>query len=430
MQTGNSSLSGKHTGTQALSQEEMVTMAQETRRRRDALASGGNSTLNDGGSCTRAFTDESQQFVMLNMANTDLAPRSLKPAFRVLGLFPGESELLAHAEMLSRLDNTADIRMVTSHDFYSIPVTKTASMGKQKLKVNRNLTLHQQKLQSDTDEFQLHKAELTQGRTPCDMKADTVSSAVDRINENKRKCGVSVEDEARPVSSVEGVQVDEAKVSDEEAKEAQPTTTATTTTVATPLNDTPEDWASQVLNMWPGGKTIPSVHRMAEVRHQSYISYLLLEDYEDGTEPAMCVLAAFNTEEQALAYNKYVASKKIDEHDLHVHAMYEWIYPHVAQSKALERVEQVYRNSEQDSIMRHMRKEAQDVADFTQHFTSRGLEAPVIEVINDLTDPAQPITHERRAPVGSGLNGDAISEMSGNNEVPMPVADVEPAAQD
>ena len=103
-----------------------------------------------------------------------------------------------------------------------------------------------------------------------------------------------------------------------------------------------------------------------------------------------CLLLLFNNKNNKNNWTKYVASKYIDEHDLYVVEMYVWIYPHLVFSKDFDRVEQVYRNKEQDSIMRNQRTSSTKVKDFTRYFESRGLDVPEIEVDADLK-PCSPV---------------------------------------
>lgn len=111
---------------------------------------------------------------------------------------------------------------------------------------------------------------------------------------------------------------------------------------------------------------------------------MVLNDYEGlQTEPAICILGAFESEALAIDYNKFVAAHRIEDHDLYVATMYEWIYPNVALNDALTHLSPLYRNVEQDNIMKGIRETQARVDSFNNHFESRGLTPPATDIYND-----------------------------------------------
>jgi hypothetical protein len=435
----------KHVGVQDLSQEEMVEMAQENRRRRDAVHTGGASTLDDGGTCARDFKDPAQKFALINMAGPGLSPKSLVPAFRVLGLFPDRESLMEQVQMLNELKTGCDLRLIEVHNFYGIP-TDIDRFELQTEKANRNLALHQRKLDADTTEFIGHKDKLTRGRASVDTRADTVDEAVHRIERNKSQLQgqdvLIVEDGAAvgEGGEMEGVEEEkhvddeiEIKVEVEEDEEevAAVETEEENIVTGSIYEASDEDWQRRISEKWPTGTPVPRMHRMAEVRNQNMFSFMLLQDYEDGTEPAFCILSASDAQEDALAYNKYVAGRHIDDHDLHVHRMYEWVYPSLAQEEMLSGVPQLYRNEELDNIMRQHRESKKQVSDFGRQFTSRGLDVPLIEVEQDLGAGAGTVEVDadadvdaRVAPAGFEETSDVLAVGEGDVEAEMPPSDM------
>lgn len=429
-------INGKHAGMQALSETEMMEIAMETRRRRDAISTGGANTLDDGGSCHAQFIETSQTFVMINMANAGLRPRSTQPAFRILGFFESPADLTSRVSLVATADaSTCDIRMITAREFYGIPIDGNSLVADQQAKVNRNLVFHHQQLQADVTEFVDHKAQLTKGRVPVDMKADTIEDAVCRRNKNVKLTSEdtsTILDENASIipallqnTPVHATTMDESiqrlvettpddgfTILDENVSIIPALHVATLSALSN--NDTSGDdddggvseskSGENVHNVLPMGvmigleaanfdhirdtsdlgSRVPIFPEMAEMRGQKFACLALLKDYETGVEPAVNIIRGFVTQEEAVSFNKYVASKYIDEHDLYVVEMYVWIYPHLVFSKDFDRVEQVYRNKEQDSIMRNQRTSSTKVGDFTRYFESRGLEVPKIEVDADL----------------------------------------------
>ncbi len=416
MESSIKALAGKAVGTQGLTHDEMVEIAQETRRRRDAIETGGtSSTFEDGGTCNREFSDPTQKYVLVNVASTNQRPKSLKPAFRVMGIFETVLELQQHAQMVASMDNSCDMRMWTSQEFYNISLDHDADLQLQMHKVNNNLRLHQERLNADTEEFVKHKEEITQGRTPVNMQADSLEDAEQRIAKNKEAAARATDEvgegvvETKSDDGGEGVVETKSDGETDDGGEGVEETSSPDSTVPffssqATTDDNSENWEEEVLKAWPNSTPVCKAPRLAEVRNQNWISFMMVHDYQDGTEPGICVLGAFDTEENAHKYNKYVAAQKIDEHELHTHAMYEWIYPHLIESETFNNVEQLYRNDEQDRIMRTMRKQRQDVANFEKHFEQRGMNIPTIEVEQDLLEAptsTQPTQSDTQPPTQS-----------------------------
>ena len=74
-----------------------IDLAGEVKHRQKASATGGDSTLDDvEDEYNRPFQTDDQQVFLWHLANTNQRPRSIRPAFRLLGLFPSIEEATAH----------------------------------------------------------------------------------------------------------------------------------------------------------------------------------------------------------------------------------------------------------------------------------------------------------------------------------------------
>jgi hypothetical protein len=277
--------------------------------------------------------------------------------------------------------------------------------------VNRNLLLHQRLLQDHASEFKTRKAKLTAGRTPAYQQAEAAERAtakrLDQTQERVRALDsgdveaqanrevqaateelvrniASSEEAAKRIRENEEQGVEETKGMHEEEEEEEYVETPLVAPVAPELQD--EEWEKQVAEAWgAGGRMVPPVNRLWEVRNQRFAVVSVLEDYEEGDEPGLCIWAAFDTEEEALKYNKCVAAKHVRDHDLAIVSMYEWAYPHLMAS---DTVEQLYRNEELNNIMKHARTAGKRVRDFERQCEEEGVEVPTIEVEGDLNAPA------------------------------------------
>lgn len=433
-------------GTAAMSASISDSMA-ETRRRQRATVTGGESTLDDESGYTREFQSDDQKVMLWNTANTHLHPRSVFPAFRILGLFPDTDTALAHAEQVVTTDPSCALRIVETHAWYTIPERNDGPDPVSK--VNRNLLHHQTMLQEHATEFQTRHDALTEGRTPAMQYAqDAEDQALrDEKQRARRKAiyrAALDQDEATIERLREQFEVEMEEVAHDEinaqlraqlrAQLAESETQGreaamrgveeqkTETPYVDPVLTVPiapeilnENWEENVAAVAAAAVTVegkditpqmpPPVSRMVEVRNQRYAVVSVVIDYETttttspmGKEPGVIVWAAFDTEEEALRYNKCVASKKLRDHDLAIVSMYEWLYPHMMNS---DRVDQLYRNEELNNIMKHARTTSTHVREFEEMCKREEIDVPTLAVEPDLSEPA-PRTWV--PPVGSELD--------------------------
>ena len=156
---------------QQLSSTEMAQSMSETRRRQKATVTGGESTLDDDSGYTRAFQTDDQKFMLWNLANRETCPRTQRPAFRLLGLFPDMESVMSHAEQVFAVDKSCSLHASTTHEWYTIPVDPNTPVCETQAKVNRNLLKHQNMLQAHATEFKTRHDALTAGRWPADEVA-------------------------------------------------------------------------------------------------------------------------------------------------------------------------------------------------------------------------------------------------------------------
>ena len=401
---------------QHLTSTEMEESMNETRRRQRATVTGGESTLDDNSGYTREFQADDQKFMLWNMANRDTRPRTHKPAFRLLGLFPDMDAALAHAKQVYESDKSCSMHVCTTHEWYSIPVNLQAT--DMQAKVNRNLLHHQNMLQTHATEFKTRHDALTAGRTPAMEQAKGAQEQMARndMQRKKRKelleAAVNKDEDKVEAIKQELDEITETEVriqkgldvsvdSKQEVEEVEYVEPPLVPPIAPETLN--EQWEKEVEKLGQGRRP-PTLARGLEVRNQRYAVVSVVKDYETATEgdpvgdePGVIVWAAFDSEEEALKYNKAVASKELRDHDLAIVSMYEWLYPHMMGS---DRVEQLYRNEELNNIMKHARTSSTRVRQFEDMCARENVDCPVMEIEPDLTEPAP-----RRwvPPVGSEL---------------------------
>lgn len=399
-------------------------MAAESRRRGEAAATGGASTLDDGTTYNRPFQTDDQLVFLYNIANVNNHPKSLRPALRILGLFPDVEEAVAHGRQIASLDPQSALRVGATHAWYVIAKDAYTDNEPYRLKVNRNLELHQQKLNEYATEFQKRKKHLTKGRVPSyhPMKAHEQNAermrlmkewtqaadegGMDAVRAKDREYAQLLGEEqhqqlAAPAAEGEGVA--EEKQEEEEVDDyVEPELTPPVSGEQLDVN-----WKEQVEAVWGGKECVPvaRLNRAAEVRNQRYAVISTVEDYEgNNEEPGFILWGAFDSEEDALKYNKCVAAKQLKEHDLAIVNMYEWVYPHLMNSN---QVEQLYRNEELHNIMKNARLSQQHVENFQRECAEKGLSMPITEVEPDLLEPA-PTSYHKTITEFANLEGTSL----------------------
>jgi hypothetical protein len=401
----------------------MAESLNETRRRQKATVTGGESTLDDDSGYTRDFQTEDQKFMLWNIANRETRPRTHKPAFRLLGLFPDMESTLSHAEQVFAVDKSCSLHAATTHEWYTISVNPETAIADAQAKVNRNLLHHQNMLQEHASEFKTRHDALTAGRTPAMEQAKGAQEQVAREDAQRQKrkeileAAVNNEDEA--VAALERQYEEDAKreveiqaamptEGNEEAKEVEVEYEETPLVPPVAPETLNKNWEEEVEKFGPGTRP-PSVSRVVEVRNQRYAVVSVVKDYETaqngdpvGDEPGVIVWAAFDSEEEALKYNKAIASKKLRDHDLAIVSMYEWLYPHMMNS---DKVDQLYRNEELNNIMKHARTASTRVSEFEEMCDREGIECPALDIEPDLTEPAP---RKWVPPIGSELEDHSL----------------------
>ena len=391
--------------------------AVEAKRRQKATVTGGESTLNDSSGYIREFQTDDQKFVLWNMANKGLAPCTPLPAVRILGLFPDKETAIGHAHGLAASGDVAPIRLSTTHEWYTIPESASRPDDECRLKVNRNLLLHQNMLQDHATEFKQRHAALTKGRTPALEAAKEANEQVLQDEESrKRRRELLIQaagKDAGEVSELEqvydaecaqraGELVSALHEEDEggevECKEEEGGEVECKEEEYVEPELVPAVRAERFLDSWEtsvdglAGVTPTQVPRTCDVRNQRYAVMSVVADYETktaenpmGVEPGVIVWAAFDSEEEAIKYNKVVASKELRDHDLAVVTMYEWLYPNVMSADS---VIQLFRNEELDNIMKHARTSSAHVRSFEQECEDTGKPCMARNIEPDLIEAA------------------------------------------
>ena len=269
-------------GTSFMSEEELVRVRVESRRRAAASLNGGASTLTDGGVCHVPFKQASQQFALVNFANTSLRPQSAEPAFRVLGLFDSLESASDHALQIVQVDislQKCNLHVLTTHAFYSIPQTQVFDINDMQEAVTRNLAEYNRYMDALTDEFIHHKEELTKNSTAIVSGVGAVVPEQQSVHEAQKR----IDANKTRVLAMEAAGVSEQK-SAASPTAASPAAASHPQLRARHFTYTPTYPIDQSLR-------VNQMLRVCEVRNQNYVSMMVLRDYlGDDREPAINLL--------------------------------------------------------------------------------------------------------------------------------------------
>jgi hypothetical protein len=290
--------------------------------------------------CSRAFKDDKQAHVLVNIAKPGGAPHSDNVAIRILGFFETKEDAFARGAQLEAEDPSCCIACLNAAEWY-IMSHKTRSLLMIRNKLERLLAMHTQDRVDRHREFEAHRAAMRAGRKPS-FVSEVLGLPDDRVD---AVIPDKIEEEGH-----------------EEETRQQQQQQARTENSAVVVKEVP-----------------PSLQQ--SVRHAVI---MVLEDRQDnGAEPGVCILGGFDTDMDARAYVEHVASKQVKDHDVAVVDMYKWLYLHLHTSDAIEQVE---RDAELDRIMRKRRARDNEVNSFKNMCTELNIAVPYKDVGPDVRE--------------------------------------------
>lgn len=334
--------------------------------------------------CDREFKSDSQQFVVVNIAQRQASPRSDDPAVRILGLFPSVDTARAHAQRLKDAGFGQYSLMIFSTCAFSLmPVSEGSDPQANFNKVNNLLVDHWRGVMSSKQSFdrRINKQRAKNGnvnRKKKKNKKDNFTSAPNlayiAAKEHLTEMGLLEEEEVQDQGNQDqganaAIETKEAPQQDasthEELDEDAPTGVQ----------------ESKAGSVQPSGDSIPPGLRLPE---QSVVSISFLKDTIQGTEPGFCVYAAFGTEREEEAYYEQVVKLEVPEHTVSCVSMYEWIYPSMQGHKGIRRD---YRMEEEHRLMDYeVTKREQQMTQYKKACVAQGKQRKITEIEADLDE--------------------------------------------
>ena len=134
----------------------------------------------------------------------------------------------------------------------------------------------------------------------------------------------------------------------------------------------------------PGTSDVPT-HLLR--RKQDYVAVSWMRDItkvvnqgSDDPEPCCIVWRVFATYDMATEWVRGMGSRYIRDYDLEIVDNYEWLFP---EDVDRDKIQEAYRNPEQNRIMLQRKAEADKVVEFEQWCKEKNLPVPATEVLAD-----------------------------------------------
>lgn len=280
------------------------------------------------------WNDASQRYALVNLANRDQRPKSVYPAFRVLGLFPSVEAASTFARQYALQLQSYNIFLVETCKWNLIPKSSTASSPEDCFaKVESLLIAYYKNVVLDKLAFDKRRHENTS--TVVEENVFENPGYPVAVRELEKR-GVTLE------SFVGELHVREAEEKQQLLQKFQGTETKT-------------EPPAQVAAPPPQNVEFTETLFRADEDNFTHLpdgqKYLLFSIMNDEEEPAFCVYGALPTLQESKGYQHYVLKKEAPTHDNNCYELGHWIYPESA--KQMDKLGlSTYPVDEQNRIMK------------------------------------------------------------------------------
>lgn len=270
---------------------------------------------------------EDYEFVLLNKTHIGLNPHGRAPGVRILGFFKSRQDAVVHVQKtLSRsgltADELGDLHIAPRMKWILIPKTKDRDQNSDYIigKIDELTELHRKEREAANADFERHKTEKSVGSTSLTLEKQRERQQA--MAKKKHKVSARLAAVSQAVDKI---------------------------------NKLVEDDPS---------KSVSSISRSVEIRRQSHAVIGIMKDFtsevmnaKDLPEPAVLFIDCFDTVNDAQTYIKDVLSRYIRLVHMDIVDMYEWVYPETMDPEKLESTAEMWRNDEQNRIMRNHKDE-------------------------------------------------------------------------
>lgn len=272
------------------------------------------------------FKLEDQAYVLFSVSHVGMSPfaeNASEPALRIYGAFATQEDCLSHARVVQKEDPSCNIQMAPTHTWTAMAssperIADAASIARH---IQAVLDSHTNSRGEATRDFEQNVERRT---------AATCDSKVRDAKEKRRK------------------EAAEAEAANIRPRPGQPLSKA------------------------------GQLPRAAEIRDQAFVVLSFLRDTQQTIpEPCFCVYACLATEADANAYVRNTAADHVENFDIDVCNMYEWLHPQNVDATKLRT--EVFRQEELNNIIRNHKSQPAQVEAFKKWRDAPGEEGPSTE---------------------------------------------------
>ena len=315
----------------------------ELRRRQNVSKSGITSTPADVDTVKPKlqWNDISQRFALITLANRGLRPKSVYPAFRVLGLFPTVEAAQQFGRQIAGGLQECNIYLVETCKWNLIPSVSDRTPEHIFAKTESLLIDYYKNVVLDKLAFDKRR----QQNTSTVVEANVFENPAYPIAvQELEKRGVTVESISTELPSRET----------EENQRVLSKLTETESKTETKTAPPPQDVEFNETMLRAEADTFTNLPE-----GQRFLLFSVMLDEE---EPAFCVYGALPTLQESKGYQHFVLKKEAPTHDNNCFEMGQWIYPESA--REMDRLGRAtYPVDEQNRIMQWQRENKNRVYD-------------------------------------------------------------------
>ena len=254
-----------------------------------------------------SWMDPSQRFALVNLANRELRPKSVYPAFRVLGLFPSVEDATKFGRQISA-SMVANIYLVETCKWNLIPQCTEKTPEECFIKLESLLIAFYKNVVLDKLEFEHRRSQNTS--TVVDANVFENPSYFVAVQELEKR-GVSVDTVSTELlSRISKDKQDLFEKFQDHIPSPPPPSTS----------QPPEGKVEFTETMLRAEED--HVHTLPENQRFIVCSVML-----DSAEPAFCLYAALPTLQESKGFLQFILKKEAPTHDKNCCDMGRWIYP-------------------------------------------------------------------------------------------------------
>lgn len=312
------------------------------------------------------FNDKSQLYVVVNLANKNLRPKSFYPAFRVLGLFPKYEDALQYARQVSPQIPECNTYILESCRWNLIPQSSDTTPEQCYAKVEALLTQHCKNIVLSKLEFDYRRNRNSEKKIMDENVFDNPAYNVavqelQRRNITLEMLQPEFEQRLQSDQTLLVEKITQAKLA-EQGGESKTGSRSTGDIADRKIEDITQEAEVQAVQAdqtqaqqppnGPVDMNFPIINSELQfentAENQNFVLVSIIGIHEP--EPAFCVYAGLKSLQECEGYDFNVLRTTVPEHDITHAVMGAWLFPHTIRELEAQGLA-TYRLDEQNRIM-------------------------------------------------------------------------------